>query len=226
MQKLPVCTDQCHFCGGGTGINTQEAIAFVFRQIPFGNHRLLMTVTESHIFLTAIKQGGQPGHFKGNLHAVFQPGNQIINTHGLPFMTFQFCTHGSKQMGVLRIHGGFRCQLQGADKRFLEFRQEVQWTAQECHRSTDRLSAGKTGNGLIDHRLKDGCCQVRLGCALVDKGLNIRFGEHAAPSSNGVNLLILCGLLVQTLGIGLQECRHLIDKGACTTGADTVHPFL
>ena len=129
-------------------------------------------------------------------------------------------------MGVLRIHGGFRGQLQGADKGRLQFRQEVQGTAQEGHGAPDGLAAGKAGNGLIHHRLENGNRQIGLGGALVDERLDVGFGEHAAPGGDGIHPLIMLRRLIQAGGVGLQKRGHLVDEGAGAAGANAVHPFL
>ncbi len=52
--------------------------------------------------------------------------------------------------------------------------------AEERHMSTDRLAAGKTADGLVDNRLKDGGGKIFFRGALIDEGLDIGFGEHAA----------------------------------------------
>ena len=39
-------------------------------------------------------------------------------------------------------------------------------------------------------------------------------------------MLVVLGGLVQTCGVGLQQRCHLVDEGAGTSGADTVHPLL
>ena len=58
------------------------------------------------------------------------------------------------------------------------------------------LAAGQTGDGLIDHSLKNGGGKVFFGGTFVDKRLNIRFGENAAPGSDSVQRLITFGIFV------------------------------
>ena len=129
-------------------------------------------------------------------------------------------------MGVFRVNGGFGGELQGADKGFFQLRQEMQGAAQKCHTPPDGLAAGKAGDGLIDHGLKNGCGQVGGGRALVDEGLNIGFRKHAAAGGNGIDFLIVLGLCVQSGGVGLEQGRHLVDEGAGAACADAVHPLL
>ena len=78
--------------------------------------------------------------------------------------------------------------------------------------AADGLAAGKARNGLVDDRLEDRGGKVGLRRTLVDEGLDVRLGEHAAARGDGVDLLIVRGLAVETRGIGLQEGGHLVDK--------------
>ena len=64
--------------------------------------------------------------------------------------------------------------------------------------AADGLAAGKARNGLVDDRLEDRGGEVGLRRALVDEGLNVRLGEHAAARGDGVDLLIVRGLAVET----------------------------
>ena len=101
----------------------------------------------------------------------------------------------------------------------------MQGAAQKCHTPPDGLAAGKAGDGLIDHGLKNGSGQVGGGRALVDERLNVGFRKHAAAGGDGINFLIMLCLRVQSGGIGLEQGRHLVDEGAGAACADAVHPF-
>ena len=69
-------------------------------------------------------------------------------------------------------------------------------TAQEGNVAADGFSAGKSADGLVYNRLKDGGRQVRLGCALVDERLDIRLCEHTASCGDGVDGIVgLCVLV-------------------------------
>ena len=67
----------------------------------------------------------------------------------------------------------------------------MQRPAQKGHAAPNGLAAGKAGDGLVHHRLKDGGGQIGGGSALVDEGLNVGFGKHAAPGGDGIDLLVL-----------------------------------
>ena len=102
----------------------------------------------------------------------------------------------------------------------------MQGAAQKCDTAPDGLAAGKAGDGLVNHGLKNGCGQVGGGRALVDEGLNIGFRKHAAAGGDGINFLIMLCLRVQSGGIGLEQGRHLVDEGAGAACADAVHPLI
>ena len=102
----------------------------------------------------------------------------------------------------------------------------MQRSAQKGHTAPDGLAAGQAGNGLVHHGLENGGRQVCLGGTLVDQGLDVRLGEYAAAGGDGIDLLVVFRLFVQPSGIDLQQRRHLVDEGAGSAGADTVHPLL
>ena len=64
--------------------------------------------------------------------------------------------------------------------------------------TADRLTAGKTGNGLVDHRLENGSSKVFLCGTIVDQRLDIGFCKHAAAGCDRVKGLIIFGIFVQT----------------------------
>ena len=80
----------------------------------------------------------------------------------------------------------FIIQLEGADKGFFQFRQEMQGPAQKSHVSANRLSTGKARNRLVDDCLENGSRQVFLGRAFIDERLDVGLGKYAASGGNGV----------------------------------------
>ena len=102
----------------------------------------------------------------------------------------------------------------------------MQGASQKSYMSPDGFAAGQAGDGLIHYRLEDGGRQILLGGALVDQGLDISLGKHAAACGDGVQGLVIFGVLIQTRRVRLDQGGHLVDKGACTTGADAVHALL
>ncbi len=117
-------------------------------------------------------------------------------------------------------------ELQGPDEAGPKLIQEVEGSAEEGHVAPDGLAAGQAGNGLVDDGLEDGNREVFLRSPLIDQGLNIGLCKDAAAGGDGVDGLVIFGVLVHAGGIRLQEGGHLVDEGAGAAGADTVHPLL
>ena len=102
----------------------------------------------------------------------------------------------------------------------------MQRTAEKRDIAADRPAAGKTGDGLVHHCLKDGGGEIGRRGTLVDEGLNVGLGKDSAACGNGVDLgRLFCGT-IESLRVGLKQSGHLVDKGARAAGAYTVHPFL
>ena len=108
--------------------------------------------------------------------------------------------------------GRLRRQAERADERLFQLRQKVQRPAEKRDAAADGLAAGKAGDRLVHHRLKDGRREIGARRALVDKRLDVRLGEHAAARGDGVDLLIMLGLAVQPRRIRLQKGGHLVDE--------------
>ena len=92
-------------------------------------------------------------------------------------------------MRILRNDRMLIIQFQSSDKRRLELGKEMQRTAKECYMTTDRFTAGKTGNRLVYNCLENRCRQVFLRCALVDQRLDIRLCKYTAAGSDRISAL-------------------------------------
>ena len=196
-QQLARRAGQGQLGGGGAGVDAQKTVALIGGKVGLGHHRPGVTVAESIIFRPAREQGRQAFDLKGHGDALGQTVDQLTDgaLHRV-LIGFQRRAHGGEQVGVLRIHDVLRGETQRADKGLFQLRQKVQRAAQKGHAAPDGLAAGKAGNGLIHHRLKDGGRQIGPGGALVDKRLNIGLGEHAAAGGNGVQFLVICRRVV------------------------------
>ena len=120
-------------------------------------HCFLMAAAELLIFRLGSKQRRQAFEFKIHLHTALEPVDQFIYIVAAGVRRLQSRPHGSKEVGIVRIHRGLVGQLQGADKGLFQLRQKMQRPAQKGHAATDRLAAGKARNGLVHHRLENGC---------------------------------------------------------------------
>ena len=226
IQKLPLAADQRQLCGGGAGVDAQKAVAGIALQLRLGDHGLCVAGHKSVIFLLRGEEGLDPVQLKGHCDPALQLPDQGGKGDGFRVLRLQGRAHGGEKMGVFRVYHHVRRQLQGADKGLFQLRQKMERAAQKGHAASDGLTAGKAGDGLVHHRLEDGGGKVRLGGALVNERLDIRFGKHAAAGRDGVDLLIIRGFLVKPRGVGLQKGGHLVDKGAGTAGTDAVHALL
>ena len=226
IQQLALLANEGQFGCGGTGINAQITVTAVGFQIFLSHYRLTVTLPEGIVILLIFKQRRKSGHFKRNRYPLFQSADQLLQGNRRGITAFQRGTHGGKQVGILRIHHVFRCQLQCTDKGFFQFRQKMQRAAQKRHTAPNGLAAGQAGNGLIHHRLKNRGRQIRVCGPLVNQGLDVRLREHTTAGGNGIDLPVVFCLFVQAPGVNLQQRGHLIDEGAGTAGADTVHPLL
>ena len=127
---------------------------------------------------------------------------------------------------MVRRDNVFVIQLQRADERLSQLREEVQRASEERHVAPDRLAAGKAADRLVHHCLEDRRRKVLLGGTLVDQGLDIRLGEYAAACCDGIERLVILRVLIQAGCIRLEQGRHLVDKRTCTSGTDSVHTLL
>ena len=104
--------------------------------------------------------------------------------------------------------------------------QEVQGAAEEHDGSADRAPARQARDGLGGDGVEDGGGQVLVGGALVDEGLDVGLGEHAAARGDRVELGVAGRELAEAGGVRVQEGRHLVDEGAGAARAGAVHALL
>ena len=99
-------------------------------------------------------------------------------------------------------------------------------SAQKGNRTTDRLSAGQSADGLVDNSLKNRGSQILSGSPFVDQRLYIRFCKYSAPGCNRVNHLIMFCIIIQTGCVCLQQRGHLINKRTGAASTDSVHSLV
>ena len=76
----------------------------------------------------------------------------------------------------------------------------------------DRPSLRQTRDGLIHHRLIDALGDVGGLGPLIDEGLDVALGKHAAAGGDGVGLFRCLGGFVHLLRAHFQQRGHLLDK--------------
>ena len=230
-EQVAMGVDERQFGGGGTGIDAQIALAAGCSQIRpldlvegVALHKLI-------VFGFVLEQWRQTLDLRLQMDALLQLFTEFIQREGSHLLRQVGCgilhtAHGGKQMGILRHNGLFRGELQGAHKGLLQLRHKVERSAQEGHIAPDGTALCQTADGLVHHRLEDGHCQVLLGCALVDQGLQVTLGKNTAPGGNGIDPLVVSGIFIETFGIGAQQRCHLVDEGTGAAGTDAVHALV
>ncbi len=56
IEQRAVLTHQCHFCGGGTGVDAQEYISLVGGKVSFLHHMLVVEIEEGIVFRLILKE--------------------------------------------------------------------------------------------------------------------------------------------------------------------------
>ena len=147
--------------------------------------------TEGIILLLIVEQGGHGVHCRGGLHALLQLFQHILEGSGGIVGGAQGCTHGGEAVAVLGEDGVVGIQLQGVHKALPQTHKKVEGTAQKDDLALQLPALGQTGHRLIHHGLEDRGGHVLLPPALVQNGLDVALGKHAAPGGDGVDLLVL-----------------------------------
>ena len=99
----------------------------------------------------------------------------------------------------------------------------MQRSAQEHDVSADGATAGQSCNGLGCDRAEDRGRKVLVRGALVDQWLDIRFREDTAARGDRVELSVRFSQRIESRSIGVEQRRHLVDEGAGSTRAGSVH---
>ena len=197
VKELSVLAHQGHLGGGGAGVDTQIAVALVGSQIPGLYLVAVVALTEGVVVRLVHKEGLHPLYLKIHLNAVgkaVDEGSQLLGL--LPVLGIQGGSHRGEQVGMFRGDNLVPGQVKGADKGLSQLRKEMKGSSQEGHVAPDGLAAGKAADGLIDHRLENGGGQILPGSSFVNQGLDVRLGEHAAAGGDGVDGLVIFGVLV------------------------------
>ena len=96
-------------------------------------------------------------------------------------------------------------------------------TTKECNVATDRFTAGKTTDRLVDDCLENRGRKIFSCGTFIDQRLDVCFGKNTAAGCNWIDRLVIFRIFIQTGGICLDQGSHLVNKRTCTAGTDTVH---
>ena len=201
--------DQGDLGGGGAGVDAQVGRTFVICGVHLGGMVGVVPGQEGVVVRLVGKQGCHGVHRGGGVHAAFQLFQHLV-----------------KAVAVLGENGVLLVQFQSGNKALPQALQEVQGTTQEDDLALQLTALGQAGHRLVHDRLEDGGGHVLLAPALVQDGLDIALGEHAAAGGDGIDLLMLQGQLIQLINGHIHQRGHLVDKGAGAAGAGAVHALL
>ena len=165
------------------------------------------------------EQGGHGVHRIGGVHALLQLSHQFVEGVLGVIRGAQGRADAGEAVSIGREDGVLPVQMQGLHEPLAQAVEEVQRAAQKDDLALERTALGEAGHGLVHHGLEDGGRHVLLPPALVEDGLNVAFGEHAAAGGDGVDLLVLQGQPVQLVDGHVHQRGHLVDEGPGAAGA-------
>ena len=216
-----VLVDDHHLHGGGAGVDADVDRGGVVRAEGHPGHRGLGVPGPEGLVLPLAVEQGRLGPVGLRRAVLLQVVRHLLEVKGLVGVKGR--AQGHEQQAVLRAGA---LHAQGVVKALPQAAGEGQGPAQVQHVPLDGPALGQAGDGLVHHRLIDaGGDVLRLG-SLVDQGLDVALGEHAAAGGDGVCLFRLLGGGVHLIGAHFQQRCHLVDEGAGAAGAGAVHPHL
>jgi hypothetical protein len=116
---------------------------------------------------------------------------------------------------------GFQPKMFG--KRLNQFRIECERSAFENDWRLERGALSQATDGLASDGMQCRQRQVGLIGTLIEQGLNIGLGKHAAAPTDLVGLAATLSASIELLYRNQQELGNLVDKRTGAAGADPVH---
>ena len=104
--------------------------------------------------------------------------------------------------------------------------QKCERPAQIQHVAANLPALRKARDGLVHHGIENAGRHIPGLCALVDEGLDIAFGKHAAAAGNGICFFRMPRGFVHFVGRHLQQRCHLVNERAGAARAASVHAHL
>ncbi len=237
--------DQGGLEGGGPGVDAEEAGAGGLGEVRLRDHVAIVALPEGAVLRIGGEQGAHPVGLRGAGGAERAVPERLERGGGLRGAGLGgACGPRGAAAGQWRrlgeecgadrhvelgpVWGGEGVHLAGqvAFEGRAQLGQEVQRPTQEHHVAADGAAAGEAGDGLLHHGGEDGGGEVLVVGAVVDEGLEVRFGEYSAARGDRVEGLVAGGELVQAGRVRVQQGGHLVDERAGPTGARAVHPLL
>ena len=185
IDHLAFFVDQNCLSRGTSGIDTEVARTFLFRKLIQIKRRLLMTFVEQFFFMRIREK--RRDTLDVRLEAFFcrKRRDQIGKLD-----RFALCTkcgaEGNIDLGIIRdperLDLLFKCSLESPTKLGVK----EQRTTEESDVTSDRASAGKTCDRLVNDCLENRGREVLFCRAFVNKRLQVTLGKYTASGSDRV----------------------------------------
>ena len=163
---------------------------------------------------------------------------RLAGVGGSGSILVQRIRHLGQNESLVGIEGSAQCHIQqavlragaGHVQRFVkalaQHAAEGERAAQIQDIALDGTALCKACNGLVDHGLINAGSNVLGAGTLIDQGLHVALGKHAAAGRNGVGALCVLCCLVHLVGTHFQQGGHLVDEGTGAAGTAAVHADL
>ena len=151
-------------------------------------------------------------------HGVLLTGEQLVHRDG--------SAPGHDGLRVLRPDDILFPQVQPLREHPHQRGVEGQGAALEDDGGRQLQSLGQAADGLLGDGVEGGQGDVGPLRPLDQQGLDVRLGEHAAPTGDAVDGLPLGGQLLELVRRHIQQGGDLVDERAGAAGAAAVHPHV
>ena len=227
VEQLLVRADGDELCRRRARIDADINCAAIVRETAAFHAVTVMPRTERRIVLRALEQR-EVRRARLRCRSLLRTRNARLHLPhiGCSGIVGERRANRDKIIAIIHIDNVFVIELQCLDKAFFQFREEVQRSAEEGNIAADRTPLREVADGLVDDRLKDGKCDIRLCCTVVHERLHVRLREYAAARGNRIDALALLRECIQPEWVSREQRRHVVDKRARTARADAVHTLL
>ena len=220
QQQLAVGGDDDGFDGRRAGVDAQIHVAGVRRRVAALDLRPGVARAEGGQFVFILEERRQ-GVVALRAVEGFDGFQTVAEQHRLGRLMRR--AERDEVQRILRAYAG---EVQRLVKAGAKLAHEGQRAAEIDDVALDRAALRQTGDGLVDHGHEDGTRHIRARRALIEQGLHVRLGEHAAAGGDGIGALRLFGLFVHLRRGYAQQRGHLVDERAGAARAGAVHAHL
>ena len=202
--------------GGGTRVHADVRAPGVVRPFGRGHIRLGVPGGEGTVFFFVPKKRGALR--VGLAHVLLQARGGFGNVH-----LFRRAQRRAIGHEIQRIFWAHALRTQCPIEQTAQLGQKGERPAQISDVAGDVAPLRQPGDGLVHYSHEDAGRHVLAARALVDEGLYIALGKHAAARGNGINPLMPSGQRVNLFHGHAQQRGHLVDKRARAARTGAVH---